>query len=55
MDNKLFDGAAIATGFTFFFDWLINNLALFQGLMGLAVGGATFIYTVIRIWQSLRR
>jgi hypothetical protein len=55
MDSKLLDGAAIATGFTFFADWFINNLAFFQGLVGLAVGVATFIYTVIRIWQSRKR
>ena len=55
MDYKIFDSAAIITGWAFFLDWLIGHMALLQSSMGLMVGLATFIYTVIRIVQALKK
>lgn len=56
MTNYQFsDVAALTAGWTLFLDWLIGHMALLQSTVGLLVGVATFIYTVIRIFQALRK
>lgn len=54
MNLKFFDGAAWTAGVAYGINWLMGNMAFLTSTVGLLVGVATFIYTVIRIVQALK-
>lgn len=54
MDVRFFDGAAWVAGVAYGLNWIMGNMTFLTSTVGLFVGVATFIYTVIRIVQAVK-
>lgn len=55
MDKHFLDGSAVTTGLYIFWNWLMGNMEILQNALGLMVGVSTLVYTLIRIYQVLRK